>query len=103
MSARKAAHDRRMKLLGRARRGGRILINAEGGVGLDNPDLKHLVREGYLTVTRDPGVPKWSKRFNQMAGRSFHGTDMIRRSFAALTMKGRAALGLNQPDPLVGA
>lgn len=88
-----AAHERRMTLLYRARRG-RVLIHCEGGIALKNRDLQRLVRDGYLVIGRSPGIPKWSKRFKQLTapGRHFHGTEAIRRSFAKLTPKGEALL-----------
>lgn len=95
MSARKAAHDRRMMVLNRARESGRIALNCEGGMARSNRDIQRLVRDGYLKIYRPGGIPKWSKRFNELVGRGyFHSSDMIRRTYAFLTPKGAALLGL---------
>ena len=81
---------RRADLLRRAANG-RIWLNCEGGIAADDRDLRILVRRGLLRISRTTGTPKWSPEFRRHRGKSFHGTRMIRRSYAELA--GRRGAG----------
>jgi len=74
-----------------------ILLHAEGGMAMDNPDLKRLVSEGHLRIVRRNwmGYPLPPKKFlarfmREVHGQSLHGK--VNRTFAILTERGRAAL-----------
>jgi hypothetical protein len=90
--------DRRKFLLRRAlARGGRLMLNHEGGMAMSNPDLQRLVRDGHMQIKRacphsDRGLPpKWTKRFRQeVFGRHLHGRTP--RTWAYVTDLGRSVL-----------
>lgn len=81
---------RRMVLLQRALRRGYLVLHVEGGMSAANRDLRRCVSDGLMEVRRDPGIPKWSKKFKSYQGRTFIATPMIRRTRVYLTETGKA-------------
>lgn len=74
-----------------------ILLHAEGGMAMRNPDLQRLLLSGHLSLHRVNwmGYPLVPKRFvsrflREVHGKSLHGR--VNRSYATITPRGAAAL-----------
>lgn len=66
----------------------RLYLNCEGGMAADNKDLLAAIENGFVTLHRSPGIPKWSRKFYNRP-RHFNSTEFIRLSYVEITEKGR--------------
>ena len=96
-------HNRKLGLLLMAEKD-RLRFHMEGGMAMNNSDVKELVKDGLLVFKRKnywTGYPLSSKKFEgkflrEVHGKSLHGH--VNRTYGVLTDKGKEFLDNHRQD-----